>query len=104
MTDRTRRKHVAQGSRIAAAGAGLATMFGLVGAMGVAAQNDAVTTAPPAPAAVPTAQIVVVHRPAAAGVAADSVTPPASAPIPLTARPTVRPAAAAPVATSNGSR
>ena len=94
---RAKRRHPAQGARIAAAGLGATTMLGLVGIMGSTSRP----TSPPAPAPVAEPQVVVVvHRPGAP----DTVT--TAAATPLTARPTVRPAspqAQAPAASTRGS-
>ena len=102
----------AQGSKIAAAGFGLASMLGLVAAMGFASTSSAET--PPAPAAtVPPAQVVVVIHPADASAATAAVpgspgvvaaTP--SQPIVLSAQPVVQqaPASQAPAGQTNGSR
>jgi hypothetical protein len=116
-----RRRHPAQGARIAAGGIALASMLGMVGAMGYSSRSaSAASTAPPAAvAAAPPKVVVVIHQsPAAApvgGASADpaaiaTATPPpavvAAAPIPLTAQPVVQqaPAAQAPIATTSGSR
>lgn len=116
--------HPARGTKIAAAGFGLATMLGLVGAMGYtnrpanaaqpAAQPAAALTAPPP-------IVVVIHRnqqvagsatgvpqlPAAPAGASTAVAVSApAAPIALTAQPVVKqaPAAQAPTAATHGSR
>ncbi len=103
------RRSAAQGSKIAATGLGLATMFGLVAAMGYASAASAST--PPAPAQ--PAQVTVVIHPAngTAPPAAVSGTPGVvaanpSRPIVLTAQPIVRqaPASPAPAAKTNGSK
>lgn len=101
---RKRRRHPAQGARIAAAGLGATTMLGLVGAMAAAASS----APPPAPA--PPAQVVVVVHRAAADTATDTVTGASTGPAEATvlqARPTVRPASPAtrtPTAKTSGSR
>jgi len=107
------RRSAAQGSKIAAAGFGLATMFGLVAAMGYA---SAASASVPPPSSVAPAQVVVVIHPAdgTAATGATAVVPGTSGavaatpsqPIALTAQPTVRqaPASPAPVAKTNGSR
>ena len=99
-----RRPHKAAGARVAAAGLGMTTMFGLVAAMGYA-EASANTTSAQAPAPVPASTapppvVVVVHRGPVApaeSVPAESVpaastpsTAPPSAPVQLTARPDVR--------------
>jgi hypothetical protein len=110
-TTGSNRVGAAQGSKIAVAGLGLATMFGLVGIMGYANKTTAVPPAP-APVAAAPAQVVVVIHPADghAGAAAPAVATPVAAapaqPIVLSAQPTVRqaPASPAPAAQTNGSR
>jgi hypothetical protein len=102
-----KRRHPAQGARIAAAGLGATTMLGLVGFMGYSARPTPAATAPPA--AAPSAQpqvVVVVHPAGAADPVSTTVaaTPPAATT--LTARPTVRPAspqAQQPAASTRGS-
>jgi hypothetical protein len=110
----TGRKGVATGSKIAAAGFGMATMLGLVGAMGFAQNNSGSTGTPQV---IPPAQVVVVIHPAttvatAGGVpgATAAATPAVVAaapnqPIVLNAQPVVRqaPASQAPVAKTSGS-
>lgn len=76
-----RRRHPAQGARIAAAGLGATTMLGLVGAM--ALSPPSVPVPPPAPSTVPAGAVVVGDG---AGTAATTAS----------TRPTVRPAPAAP--------
>jgi len=101
-----KRRHPAQGARIAAAGLGATTMLGLVGFMGYSAHPTPAATPPPAaPASQP--QVVVVVHPAGATdtgpVSADPVPAAATA---LTARPTVRPASTrsqTPAASTRGS-
>jgi hypothetical protein len=108
-----RRRHPAIGARIGAAGFSLATMFGLVAAMGLSrTSTDAQAAA--AAAAVPDRVVVVVHRittttPAGGERVATSGTTNTgiSGPITLAARPTVRVAAQStspPAAHTNGSR
>ena len=113
----SKRRHPAQGARIAAAGIGATTMLGLVGVMGYTAHSAPA----PAPAPAPTGQphvVVVVHRVGAPDAIATPGAPnaPATSAVPstqaagattLTARPTVRPAspqAQAPAASTSGSR
>ena len=102
------RQGVATGSKIAAAGFGMATMLGLVGVMGLAQGNsgsyDTLQAAPPA-------QVVVVIHPATTPGATPGATPAVVAatpnqPIVLTAQPTVRqaPASQALAAKTSGSR
>ena len=106
----TARPHAASGSRIAAAGGGLAAMLGLVAVFGLIERSVAADPVQP----VGTAQsqvVVVIHRgdparPADSAGSAVAVAP-ASGPIALTARPTVTgapPVAQTPAATTNGSR
>lgn len=115
MTERTpvtNRAAAAQGSKIAAAGLGLAGMFGLVAVMGFSSRTSAST--PPEPVgSVPQARVVVVLHPAAGAVGSSTspgdpavVAPTPGQPVVLTAQPTVRqaPAAAAPAGKTNGSR
>lgn len=106
-----RRKSVAQGSKIAATAIGMTTMFGLVAAMGAAANNSAAAAPAVAPAPVAPAQVVVVIHPAGAAGSTAAATPAgvqlASAqPIALSAQPVVRqaPASPAPAATTRGSK
>ena len=108
----TKRRHPAQGARIAAAGIGTATMLGLVGLMGYAAHPTSATAPAPAPVAQPQI-VVVVHRagapdPVATNVGpSTSVAPSAQAATTVTARPTVKPAsrqAQAPAASTSGSK
>lgn len=101
-----RRRHPAQGARIAAAGLGATTLLGLVGAM--ALDRPAGSAATPAPSTAAPRVVVVVHRPGVPDAVAPSVAPQAGdrAATPLTARPTVRPAAPAartPAASTSGS-
>jgi len=114
-SSRAKRRHPAQGARIAAAGLGLASMFGLVGAMGLARHPSAgaSTVVSPAPAPVAPQVIVVIHRdgtvqPApAASPAAGQVVAATQGPVVLTARPTVVPVSASaqgPAAATHGSR
>ena len=110
------RRRPATGAKVAAAGLGMATMLGLVGAMGYAARS---TTTDTQPVVTPAPQIVVVvhQNPPTASPTADAPATPASssgaattappaAPIALTARPVVRqaPAGQTPIATTHGSR
>lgn len=101
----TRRRHPAQGARIAAAGLGATTMLGLVGAMGY----DARTSPDPAPTATgqtPPPVVVVVHRPGSSDNVRGGAAPSGAAATVLTARPTVRPASdrsPAPAASTSGS-
>lgn len=111
------RKGVATGSKIAAAGFGMATMLGLVGAMGFAQKNSDSTVTPPV---IPPAQVVVVIHPAtgtttgattgAPGATAASTPAVVAAapnqPIVLSAQPVVRqaPASQAPAAKTSGSK
>jgi hypothetical protein len=118
---RRKRPHPAHGSRIAAAGVGFASMFGIVAGLGWA--NRPETAGPalvPAPATAPQVVIVVHHSNGAttvsatgtAGAEAPAGTPaaaPAAAggvPIPLVAQPTVQvaPAAQPANASTHGSR
>jgi hypothetical protein len=111
---RSNRAGAAQGSKIAVAGFGLATMFGLVGLMGYANKTTVVTPAPAPAAAVPPQVVVVIHAAdgqaaAAAPSAATTGSVPTaspSQPVVLTAQPIVRqaPASPAPAAQTNGSR
>lgn len=102
-----KRRHPAQGARIAAAGLGATTMLGLVGFMGYSARPTAAAAAPPAAAPAAQPQVVVVVHPAGgADPVATTVaaTPPAATT--LTARPTVRqasPQAQQPAASTRGS-
>lgn len=93
----------ARGSKIAAAGLGMATMLGLVAAMGFASRSAA--TAPPAPAAtIPAPQVVVVIHPADSPQGVTAGTP--SSPVVLSAQPVVRaaPVTQAPAGQTNGSK
>lgn len=114
---RTRRRHVAAGSRVAALGLGTATMFGIVGALALAQQTTAADSPPdPAPAAPAPQIVVVVHRSDGSTVPASPTAAPAapsgspvaapSGPVVLTAQPSVipAPAAATPAASTHGSR
>jgi hypothetical protein len=127
--ERAPRASIGQGSKVAAVGAGVATMLGLVAAMGWAdrpstdlTSTDLTSTGLTATVAAPTpapAQVVVVIHPAGgspapaidtsgaptAPTAPGSVVVP-SAPIVLTAQPTVRqaPVSTAPTGQTNGSR
>ena len=102
-----RRRHPAQGARIAAAGLGATTMLGLVGFMGYSAHPAPAGATPPAGTPATKPQVVVVVHPAGAS---DPVTttvgPSPAGATTLTARPTVRPAspqAQAPAASTRGS-
>ena len=103
----TRRRHPAQGARIAAAGLGVTTMLGLVGAMGRGTDPTPSATAPPAATPATQPPVVVVVHPAGAAnpvPAAGAASPPAT--IVLSAHPTVRPASPqpqAPAASTRGS-
>ena len=109
---RAARAGAAQGSKIAAAGFGLAAMLGLVAAMGFASATSA--PAPPAtPETVPPAEVVVVIHPADGTAGASTVagspgvvTTTPTRPIVLSARPTVHqaPPSQAPAGQTNGSR
>jgi hypothetical protein len=107
-----RRKSVAQGSKIAATAIGLTTMFGLVAAMGAAANNSSAAATAVAPAPIAPANVVVVIHPAGAAGSTAAVTPAAGVqlattqPIALSAQPIVRqaPASPAPAATTRGSK
>jgi hypothetical protein len=116
-TGARRRTHPAQRSRIAAAGVGMATMFGVVAGLGYAQRSGATAAAtePQPPIPQPAAQVyVVVHHTtagdtatASGAVQGSSGTSSAAVPIPLTAQRTVVPApaaASAPVAQTHGSR
>ena len=102
-----RRRHPAQGARIAAAGLGATTMLGLVGFMGYSAHPTPAATALPAAAPATQPQFVVVVHPArATDPVPTTASPSSSAATTLTARPTVRPAspqAQAPTASTHGS-
>lgn len=111
---RPARAGTAQGSKIAAAGFGLAAMLGLVGAMGYASRASASKPDHPE-VTVPPAQVLVVIHPAdATGTTTPTAEAPEAlpalpaspAPIVLEARPTVRPApvSQAPVGQTNASR
>jgi hypothetical protein len=113
--NRPRRKSVAQGSKIAATAIGMTTMFGLVAAMGAAANNANTTAAVAAPAPVAPAQVVVMIHPAGSaspvaanvvGAQAATAQPASATPIVLSAQPIVRqaPASPAPAAKTNGSK
>ena len=100
---RRRRRHVAQGARIAAAGASLTGLFGLVAAMGAAEARSAQPQ--PAPAPVPAAAQPPAGVPALT--VADDGRLVALPPQALTAAPqvgSVTPDTTATVATTNGSR
>jgi hypothetical protein len=115
---RPRRRHPAKGSRIAAAGLGVSTMFGLVATMGIAAAsaNSAAAPADVTPAA-PTIQPTAGTSAPPATPAPPSTTPaptgaPVAPPVALTVRPEVRviapvqqqvQAAPTPAATTSGS-
>lgn len=114
------RRHPAQGARIAAGGLALASMFGIVGAMGFA--NRSTSAAPSAVVPTPAPQVVVVIHRTSQSDASSTIAPatPASAtgltpgptvaapaaPTPLTAQPVIQqaPAAPTPIATTSGSR
>jgi hypothetical protein len=113
----SRRKSVAQGSKIAATALGVTAMLGMVYAMGAAANNaTAAAATAPAAAAAPAQVVVVIHPAAGTGVAAaatatananaGAVQAASTQPIALSAQPTVRqaPASQAPAATSRGSK
>ena len=100
---RRRRRHVAQGARIAAAGVSLTGLFGLVAAMGAAEARSAQPQ--PAPAPVPAAAQPPAGVPALT--VADDGRLVALPPQALTAAPqvvSVTPDTTATVATTNGSR
>jgi hypothetical protein len=108
-----RRRHPASGARIGAAGFGLATMLGLVGAMGLSRTSTTAQTASATGA--PSQVVVVIHRtntmtPAGGESSATPGTTTGtrvSGPITLRTRPTVRAAApspSAPSAHTHGSR
>jgi hypothetical protein len=103
---RRRRRHAAARSRIGVAALSVATMFGLVGVMGLARQADSAT--PTAPDVSTTPVPVPVSEPAAAAAATVAQAPTTAAPpVALTARPSVRvttPSTAVPVARTHGSR
>ncbi len=122
-----KRPHPAQGSRIAAAGVGMVSMFGIVAGLGWAQRSTAAEPPAPAPTVAPAQVIVVVHHTngtttvgatstgatstgaTSTGVTTPGVVPaaaPVAAPIPLVAQPTVRPAPAAQPAngSTHGSR
>jgi hypothetical protein len=124
---RHRRRHAAKGARIAAAGLGVSTMFGLVASMGIANAFTAEATAVAPPATTPAALTPTgPATPASTAPTPAATTPPtvaettapstSLAPVTLTARPEVRvitaPAAATPApapaptpaATTSGSR
>jgi len=107
----------AQGSKIAVAGFGLATMLGLVAAMGFAGKSSASAPAEPVATIAPAQVVVMVHpadgsaataavpgAPVVSGAGVVVVTP--SQPIVLSAQPAVRqaPASQAPAGQTNGSR
>jgi hypothetical protein len=106
-----RRRHPAIGARIGAAGFSLATMFGLVAAMGLSRTSTDAQAAAAATAA-PNRVVVVLHRSTATTAAgSERVTTSGrtgvSGPITLAARPAVRPAAqspSTPAARTHGSR
>lgn len=118
--DRPARSGAAQSTKIAAAGLGFATMFGLVAAITVAGSTSAVTPAAPAQTAPPAQVVVVIHRadgttdtavPAGSTSVSSAAVPTVVAaspaqPIVLTAQPTVvqAPASQAPAAQTHGSR
>ncbi len=102
-----KRRHPAQGARIAAAGLGATTMLGLVGFMGYSARPTDAAPTPPAAAPAAQPQVVVVVHPAGG---ADPFSTPVAAASPaataLTARPTVRqasPQGQQPAASTRGS-
>ena len=103
----TKRRHPAQGSRIAAAGLGATTMLGLVGVLGHNARQASAPVPATNPGLVAQPQVVVVvHRAGTPGSVATTVAPSTGAETKLTARPTVRPAssrAQAPAASTSGS-
>lgn len=117
---RRKRPHPAHGSRIAAAGVGFASMFGIVAGLGWANRPETADAAPvAAPVAAPQVVIVVHHSngattvspagtPETAGAAVPVAAPAAAGgvPIPLVAQPTVRvaPAAQPANASTHGSR
>ena len=99
----TRRRHVAGRSRVGVAAFSVATMFGLVGVMGLARPASSATptapgtTTPPAPMPTSTPDPVATTAPGPAT---------AAPPVALTARPRVQvttPPTVAPVARTNGS-
>lgn len=117
-----KRPHPAQGSRIAAAGVGMVSMFGIVAGLGWAQRSTAAEPPAPVPTVAPAQVIVVVHHTngtttvgadatgaTSTGATTPGVVPaaaPVAAPIPLVAQPTVRPAPAAQPAngSTHGSR
>lgn len=116
-TPRPKRRHAAQGARIAAAGMGVTTMLGLVGLMGYSQHASTASASAPAGTAAQPQVVVVIHRhgapdtlatsvPAGTPIAAPTVSDTGSATV-LTARPTVRLASTrspAPAASTSGSR
>jgi hypothetical protein len=103
---RKRRRRAAVGSRVGVAAVSVATMFGLVGVMGLARPASSATptvphgtTATPSPVPVPTSA----PAPASTATPGQAVAAP---PVALTARPSVQvttPTTAAPAARTNGS-
>jgi hypothetical protein len=94
-----RRRHVAQRSRIVAAGLGATGMLGIVTLFGLQNPADgstpsAVATVPPAPPVAPPVQVVIHRIPASTVPGTPAVDPAAAAaapqPVQLTARPVVR--------------
>ena len=108
---RTKRRHPAQGSRIATVGLAATTTLGLVAVMGYSASptSDPAPAPAPAPAHAPVTRpsiIVMVRGTGPPDTIATTVTPSAGATTTLTARPTVRAAtsqAQAPAASTSGS-
>jgi hypothetical protein len=99
MTERSpKRRHPAKASRIATAGFGVATMFGLIGAFGYTRHTPAGSNPAPPAAPLESQVVVVVHHDGPSGSSAGTT---------LHARPSVRPATAAPrapKASTGGSR
>lgn len=126
MTERKKRRHVAKGARVAAAGLGASTMLGLVGAMGYYKQDSASAAALPTTAQQNPVMVVIHHHgspdtvvtsvPALLGQAPMAATSELALPAPtpktieptvLRARPTVSPSTArsqTPAASTSGSR
>ena len=101
------KRRAATGSKIAAAGVGMTTMFGLVGAMALAQDRGSSTPQPAQPTA-PAQVVVVIHRDGGTGTVAGTgvnTVAASSTPIQLSAQPVVRQApASSPAASTRGSR
>lgn len=91
LRQRGRRQSPALGARIAVSGASVATMFGLVGAMGLAQRSAAAPEPAPEPTTLTAPPVIVVVRQQSTSPTTPSTQGPlTSGPIELTATPRVR--------------